>query len=61
MPPADPNGPGRLKPEAYVLRIRQHPLRGKVLGKDKDRKPLDPPPVIQLFVRDPGDPAQNYL
>lgn len=29
-----------------------------ILTLDADRKPLDPPPVIQLFVRDPLDPAQ---
>ncbi|MCJ1472130.1 hypothetical protein MMC13_000777 [Lambiella insularis] len=26
-----------------------------------DRKPVDPPPIIQLHVRDASDPAQNYL
>ena len=24
----------------------------------KDRKPVDPPPIVQLRIRDPDDPAQ---
>lgn len=47
---------------AYVLTIRQEPERAKVVGqKEKDRKAIDPPPIIQLQIRDPSDPAQNYL
>ncbi|KAL8979395.1 MAG: hypothetical protein Q9205_005260 [Flavoplaca limonia] len=26
-----------------------------------ERKPVDPPPIVQLHIRDPADPAQNYL
>lgn len=26
-----------------------------------DRKPVDPPPVIQLKISDSQDPTQNYL
>ncbi|KAL6717558.1 hypothetical protein ACLMJK_005473 [Lecanora helva] len=26
-----------------------------------DRKPVDPPPIVQLRIKDPEDPAQNYL
>lgn len=46
----------------YNLIIRQGPERAKVAGpKEKDRKPIDPPPIIQLQIRDLSDPAQNYL
>ncbi|KAI9789247.1 MAG: Spore development regulator ryp2 [Peltula sp. TS41687] len=48
--------------EDYELRIRQGPERARVAGvKEKDRKPVDPPPIIQLRIKDASDPAQNYL
>ncbi|MCJ1317587.1 hypothetical protein MMC15_002912 [Xylographa vitiligo] len=47
---------------AFTIKIRQGPERARVTGsKEKDRKPVDPPPIIQLIVRDDNDPAQNYL
>ncbi|KAF8542280.1 velvet factor-domain-containing protein [Trichophaea hybrida] len=53
---------GRLRSEDYELHIRQGPERARVAGvKEKDRKPVDPPPIIQLKIRDDTDPAQNYL
>ncbi|KAL8683570.1 MAG: hypothetical protein Q9186_000482 [Xanthomendoza sp. 1 TL-2023] len=46
----------------YTLTVRQAPERAKVAGvKEKDRKPVDPPPIVQIHVSDPFDPAQNYL
>ncbi|MCJ1375033.1 hypothetical protein MMC20_006267 [Loxospora ochrophaea] len=46
----------------YNLTIRQPPRRARVVGpKEKDRKPVDPPPIIQLHIRDASDPTQNYL
>ncbi|KAG0633932.1 velvet factor-domain-containing protein, partial [Tuber brumale] len=48
--------------EDYELHIRQGPERARIAGvKEKDRKPVDPPPIIQLKIRDDSDPAQNYL
>ncbi|MCJ1341178.1 hypothetical protein MMC09_006474 [Bachmanniomyces sp. S44760] len=48
--------------DEYDLTIRQGPERARVAGsKERDRKPVDPPPIIQLRVRDPQDPSQNYL
>ncbi|SPO04808.1 uncharacterized protein DNG_07493 [Cephalotrichum gorgonifer] len=50
-PTAEPASP---TPQ-FTLTIRQEPDRAKVvLGKDKDRKPVDPPPILQLEV-----PAHN--
>ncbi|RPB02533.1 hypothetical protein L873DRAFT_1826598 [Choiromyces venosus 120613-1] len=51
-----------LRSEDYELHIRQGPERARIAGvKEKDRKPVDPPPIIQLKIRDDTDPAQNYL
>ncbi|TGZ78716.1 hypothetical protein EX30DRAFT_383404 [Ascodesmis nigricans] len=52
----------RYRNEDYELIIRQGPKRARVAGvKDKDRKAVDPPPIIQLKLRDESDVAQNYL
>jgi len=46
----------------HELVIRQKPAAAKVfIGKEKDRKPIDPPPIIQLRISESIDPAQNYL
>ena len=37
----------------FDLTIRQQPDRARVAGgKEKERKPVDPPPIVQLRVRD---------
>ncbi|KAI4236969.1 MAG: hypothetical protein LQ349_002211 [Xanthoria aureola] len=52
----------RLTSDDYTLTIRQGPERARVADKkEKERKPVDPPPIVQLHIRDPTDPAQNYL
>ncbi|KAF3916702.1 hypothetical protein ABW20_dc0106151 [Dactylellina cionopaga] len=51
-----------IRSDDYELYIRQGPERARVAGtKEKDRKPVDPPPIIQLKIRDDSDPQQNYL
>ncbi|CRK32732.1 hypothetical protein BN1723_014669 [Verticillium longisporum] len=46
----------------YVLTMCQEPVIGLVAGgKDKDRKPLDPPPVVKLDVSHQRDPAGLFL
>ncbi|KAJ5938131.1 Velvet factor [Penicillium verhagenii] len=47
----------------FDLIIRQQPDRARVAGgKEKERKPIDPPPIVQLRVRDEGSYlAQHYL
>lgn len=48
----------------YRLVIRQEPQRARVAqGKEKgtDRKPIDPPPIVQLIRTSRSDPAQIYL
>ncbi|RUP43333.1 velvet factor [Jimgerdemannia flammicorona] len=35
----------------YHLEVIQHPIRARMCGfGEKDRRPIDPPPVVQLFV-----------
>ncbi|KAJ2773790.1 hypothetical protein IWQ57_001129 [Coemansia nantahalensis] len=37
----------------YVVEMAQHPVRARMCGfGEKDRRPLDPPPVVRLRVRD---------
>ncbi|PKX92685.1 protein vosA [Aspergillus novofumigatus IBT 16806] len=47
----------------FELIIRQQPNRARVAGgKEKERKPVDPPPIVQLRVREEGSYlAQHYL
>ncbi|KAM7199427.1 Velvet factor domain containing protein [Rhypophila sp. PSN 637] len=45
----------------FQLIVRQQPKQGRMaIGKEKDRKPLDPPPIVQL-VSNRRDGAKNYL
>lgn len=37
----------------YQLRVRQQPLHARMCGfGEKDRRPIDPPPIIQLIITD---------
>ncbi|KAJ5662777.1 Velvet factor [Penicillium macrosclerotiorum] len=47
----------------FDLTIRQQPDRARVAGgKEKERKPIDPPPIVQLRVREENTYlAQHYL
>ncbi|KAL8827907.1 MAG: hypothetical protein Q9170_006827 [Blastenia crenularia] len=48
--------------EAYTLTVRQGPEQAKVASsKEKERKPVDPPPIVQLNIRDALDPSQDAL
>ncbi|EEQ33565.1 conserved hypothetical protein [Microsporum canis CBS 113480] len=48
--------------EEHELTFCQQPLRARVAGtKDKERKPIDPPPIIQLHVRDDCEESNNFL
>ena len=54
---------GPLQPRACKLVVRQQPREALVTvrGKEKLRKPLDPPPIVQLDVENRADPGQQYL
>lgn len=46
----------------YRLTVKQQPERAKAANaKDKDRKPVDPPPILQLDVDPNQDPLQVYI
>ncbi|KAL8897892.1 MAG: hypothetical protein Q9207_006973 [Kuettlingeria erythrocarpa] len=46
----------------FTLTVRQGPERAKVAGpKEKERKPVDPPPIVQLEIKDPQDMAHVNL
>jgi len=55
--------PGSMQRIEYELTIRQQPERAKVCtSKEKERRPIDPPPIIQLKITDDRqDPLHNYL
>ncbi|OAX84384.1 hypothetical protein ACJ72_01247 [Emergomyces africanus] len=51
-----------LQSADFRLTVRQNPERARVAGgKEKERKPVDPPPIIQLKIDEVKDPGQNYL
>jgi hypothetical protein len=52
-----------LRPESCRLIIRQNPKEALVTseGKEKARKPIDPPPIVELQVPAHLDPRQQYL
>ncbi|OJD27581.1 hypothetical protein ACJ73_01019 [Blastomyces percursus] len=51
-----------LQSADFRLTVRQNPERARVAGgKEKERKPVDPPPIIQLKIDETKDPGQNYL
>ncbi|PWY87641.1 hypothetical protein BO70DRAFT_385899 [Aspergillus heteromorphus CBS 117.55] len=47
----------------FDLIVRQQPNRARVAGgKEKERKPVDPPPIVQIRVKDDGTYlSQHYL
>ncbi|CRG84753.1 hypothetical protein PISL3812_01956 [Talaromyces islandicus] len=47
----------------FELTVRQQPKQARVAGgKEKERKPVDPPPIVQLKVREENSYlAQHYL
>ncbi|RFU27731.1 hypothetical protein B7463_g8607, partial [Scytalidium lignicola] len=53
--------PGLQSHDCQLI-IRQKPENARLaIGKEKDRKPVDPPPIIQLKISHGSDPNQNYL
>ncbi|KAI0518026.1 velvet factor-domain-containing protein [Xylaria bambusicola] len=55
-----PEQPGKQL-EKYTLSFMQQPLHAKAAnGKDKDRRPVDPPPILKLEVATDQDPDGVY-
>ncbi|KAL2857911.1 velvet factor-domain-containing protein [Aspergillus pseudoustus] len=59
----DPTLPRPSQSDDFDLVVRQQPTRARVAGgKEKERKPVDPPPIVQIRVREEGTYlAQHYL
>ncbi|CAO3655476.1 unnamed protein product [Mucor fragilis] len=60
IPP--PLGLGRpsQKSKKYRLIVVQNPVRARCCGfGEKDRRPIDPPPILQLFIERPDGTLQN--
>ncbi len=62
-PPVQTASTGPLRPAACRLSIRQQPHEALVTleGKEKVRKPVDPPPILELLVNNGDDPQQQFL
>lgn len=52
-----------LHPSSCQLHFRQEPVEALVTvpGKEKARKPVDPPPILELTVSEHDDPQQQFL
>lgn len=50
-------------PNSFYLVVKQQPREALVVakGKEKARKAIDPPPIVQLDVKNHQDPQKNYL
>lgn len=61
--PVASQGPEPLSPNNCFLSVRQQPKEALVAvkGKEKFRKPVDPPPILQLNLRDRADTSNNFL
>ncbi|KAF9935732.1 hypothetical protein BGZ67_003149 [Mortierella alpina] len=51
------------RPLSYALFIRQQPRQAKVCGaRERDRRPIDPPPIVQLTLTEPStDRNKDFL
>lgn len=60
IPP--PLGLGRpsQRSKKYKLILVQQPIRARCCGfGEKDRRPIDPPPILQLFIEKSDGTLQN--
>ncbi|GAP86838.1 putative developmental regulator [Rosellinia necatrix] len=58
---AHPHDSGNKQLEKYTLSFMQQPSHAKAAnGKDKDRRPVDPPPILKLEVATDQDPDGVY-
>ncbi|CAO3673096.1 hypothetical protein CU097_013555 [Rhizopus azygosporus] len=46
-------------PSRYILNIRQQPVQARIsTNNERDRKPIDPPPIVQINLADPSSPQE---
>ncbi|KAG0348147.1 hypothetical protein BG004_005894 [Podila humilis] len=56
------NEPRVGKQRSATIKIVQQPLHARMCGfGEKDRRPVDPPPVVQLVLQDGPDPEYNLF
>lgn len=50
-------------PDSFYLTVKQQPCQTLVVAKckEKARKAIDPPPIVQLEVKQHQDPQKNFL
>ena len=47
------NAKDRLRTDRYLLTMRQQPIAARACGfGERDRRVIDPPPIVQLSLRD---------
>ncbi|OZJ04790.1 hypothetical protein BZG36_01871 [Bifiguratus adelaidae] len=48
--------------KSYKLIVCQHPLHARMCGfGEKDRRPIDPPPIVQLIITNPDGAVDNTM
>jgi len=65
MPPLMAPATPAIQPivsEQCTLIVRQQPLEAlvNIEGKEKSRKPIDPPPIVEVVVKNPTDPGKQW-
>ncbi|CAG8538858.1 1604_t:CDS:2 [Paraglomus brasilianum] len=54
MPAPSENVIPQQPPRVYRLEVSQQPIRARMCGfGEKDRRPIDPPPVVRLIMTTP--------
>ncbi|TID14509.1 ATP-dependent DNA helicase [Venturia nashicola] len=58
-----PQNHRHIQPQNVILKISQQPKEALVTtdGKEKVRKPIDPPPIVELKIPQDVDPNQHFL
>ncbi|KAF1808613.1 hypothetical protein P152DRAFT_214840 [Eremomyces bilateralis CBS 781.70] len=60
MVPPPPSSTGKERPLKYELRVRQQPVAARACGfGERDRRVIDPPPIVQLHVTDTQTGSDN--
>ncbi|RCH89494.1 hypothetical protein CU097_006141 [Rhizopus azygosporus] len=46
-------------PSRYILNVSQQPIQARIsTNNERDRKPIDPPPIVQISLADPSSPQE---
>ncbi|KAG1396601.1 hypothetical protein G6F60_009525 [Rhizopus arrhizus] len=48
-------------PRQYALNVRQQPIQARTsTNNERDRRPIDPPPIIQISLTNPSSPQETH-